>query len=156
MGRGFESLHRLEFFEKNNAGLYKPTDLQSVPFGHSGIPPKKRAGGRIRTADQLITNQLLWPAELHRQISRVEALETPRKNVRNYVLPEKECKFNTYFDIAKVFLKKSKKIFSTDTTAAISPQKYLRFYYCASIFRNYFAKYRNLFSSLCKSRSRYQ
>lgn len=26
-----------------------------------------RAGGRIRTADQLITNQLLWPTELHRQ-----------------------------------------------------------------------------------------
>jgi hypothetical protein len=27
-----------------------------------------RAGGRIRTADQLITNQLLWPTELHRQL----------------------------------------------------------------------------------------
>ena len=29
-------------------------------------PKKKRAGRRIRTADQLITNQLLWPTELHR------------------------------------------------------------------------------------------
>ncbi len=55
----------------------KTADLQSAPVGHFGIPPalcqsslveklKKRAGGRIRTADPLITNQLLWPTELHR------------------------------------------------------------------------------------------
>ena len=65
-----------------------PTDLQSAPFDRSGIPPwypsgdkmmisindsknilyissspfdpKLRADGRIRTADQLITNQLLY------------------------------------------------------------------------------------------------
>ena len=43
-----------------------PADLQSVPFGHSGIPPysdadsKGGAGGRIRTPDLLITNQLLY------------------------------------------------------------------------------------------------
>ena len=51
------------------------TDLQSAPFGHSGTPPylnwirrigKLRpakadgAGGRIRTPDLLITNQLLY------------------------------------------------------------------------------------------------
>ena len=37
-------------------------DLQSVPFGHSGNPPymKFGAGGRIRTPDLLITNQLLY------------------------------------------------------------------------------------------------
>ena len=29
-----------------------------------------RADGGIRTPDQLITNQLLWPAELHRQFQR--------------------------------------------------------------------------------------
>ena len=45
-----------------------PADLQSVPFGHSGNPPYQiGAGGRIRTPDLLITNQLLWPTELHRQ-----------------------------------------------------------------------------------------
>ena len=32
--------------------------LEYLPFG---------AGGGIRTPDQLITNQLLWPAELHRR-----------------------------------------------------------------------------------------
>ena len=40
------------------------TDLQSVPFGHSGISPpiqlKKRAEEGTRTPDQLITNQLLY------------------------------------------------------------------------------------------------
>ena len=37
------------------------TDLQSVPFGHSGISPlQKRAEEGTRTPDQLITNQLLY------------------------------------------------------------------------------------------------
>tara|TARA_B100001989_G_scaffold253292_1_gene239641 strand:- start:2846 stop:3406 length:561 start_codon:yes stop_codon:yes gene_type:complete len=47
------------------------TDLQSVPFGHSGTPPisffketsktkKLKAGNRGRTCDLLITNQLLY------------------------------------------------------------------------------------------------
>ncbi len=29
------------------------------------IPKNQRASGGIRTPDQLITNQLLWPTELH-------------------------------------------------------------------------------------------
>ena len=38
------------------------TDLQSAPIGHSGTLPYSRtgAGGRIRTPDLLITNQLLY------------------------------------------------------------------------------------------------
>ena len=32
---------------------------------------KKRADGGIRTPDQLIINQLLWPTELHRQYFKV-------------------------------------------------------------------------------------
>ena len=93
----------------SNHRRYKPADLQSAPFGHSGIFPiffalyprgltrcarcsrsgeafarrprfsyacgidflsfasTLRADGGIRTPDQLITNQLLWPTELHRQ-----------------------------------------------------------------------------------------
>ncbi|GEM_PF-1945153 len=44
---------------------YKATDLQSAPFGHSGNLPYIvirliGAGGRIRTPDLLITNQLLY------------------------------------------------------------------------------------------------
>ena len=37
------------------------TDLQSAPIGHSGtLPYSIGAGGRIRTPDLLITNQLLY------------------------------------------------------------------------------------------------
>ena len=36
------------------------TDLQSAPFGHSGTLPYYGAGGRTRTPDLLITNQLLY------------------------------------------------------------------------------------------------
>ena len=92
----------------------KPADLQSAPFGHSGIfpifqfcrPPLRvtppagltpllpfdsfptgcRADGGIRTPDQLITNQLLWPTELHRQrafwIAKVEIKNQTTKNFR--------------------------------------------------------------------------
>ncbi len=35
------------------------TDLQSVPFGHSGTPPNHGAGDGTRTRNLLITNQLL-------------------------------------------------------------------------------------------------
>ena len=45
----------------------KTADLQSAPFGHSGICPKKnRADGGNRTHDPEITNHVLWPTELHR------------------------------------------------------------------------------------------
>ncbi len=46
----------------------KRTDLQSVAVGHLATCPAFkffRASGGIRTPDQLITNQLLWPTELH-------------------------------------------------------------------------------------------
>ena len=36
------------------------TDLQSAPFGHSGISPYYGAGDGTRTRDLLITNQLLY------------------------------------------------------------------------------------------------
>ena len=56
----------------SNHRRHKPADLQSAPFGHSGILPKlfskSWADGGIRTPDQLITNQLLWPTELHRHL----------------------------------------------------------------------------------------
>jgi hypothetical protein len=44
----------------SNHRSHKTTDLQSVPFGHSGISPPPRADGGTRTPDQLITNQLLY------------------------------------------------------------------------------------------------
>ncbi len=48
----------------------KATDLQSVPaLQLRRIPSLSlRASGGIRTPDPLITNQLLWPTELHWQL----------------------------------------------------------------------------------------
>ena len=45
----------------------KTTDLQSAPFGRSGIPPG--AGDRSRTNNLLITNQLLCLIELYQHKS---------------------------------------------------------------------------------------
>ena len=44
-------------FEPSKAQL---TDLQSAPFGHSGIPRNNGADGGNRTPNLLITNQLLY------------------------------------------------------------------------------------------------
>ena len=61
------------------------TDLQSVAFNHSAIYPTNknmtRADGGIRTPDPLITNQLLWPTELHRQSKNLKILD--RKDILN-------------------------------------------------------------------------
>ncbi len=46
--------------------IYSPSHLATLESPlHSYL--KNRADGGIRTPDQLITNQLLWPTELHRQ-----------------------------------------------------------------------------------------
>ena len=55
----------LSFVHLVGEGGFEPpksltTDLQSAPFGHSGTLPQFGAGGRIRTPDLLITNQLLY------------------------------------------------------------------------------------------------
>ena len=55
----------------SNHRSYKAADLQSAPFGHSGIYPiisTFRASCRIRTNDPEITNHVLWPTELKRLI----------------------------------------------------------------------------------------
>ena len=53
----------------------KTTDLQSAPFGHSGTLPYliyAGAGGRTRTPDLLITNQLLY------QLSYTSIFQAPK------------------------------------------------------------------------------
>ena len=58
-----------EGFEPSKA---MPADLQSVPFGHSGIHPYK-ADDRTRTDNLLITNQLLC------QLSHIGAFRNRNK-----------------------------------------------------------------------------
>ncbi|MEY4329899.1 MAG: hypothetical protein RL609_647 [Bacteroidota bacterium] len=61
-----------------------PTDLQSVLVGRLSISPVKNgAGGGIRTPDQLITNQLLWPAELHRHCFTYKTYNISKNRPRN-------------------------------------------------------------------------
>ena len=61
--QGFSLLVEEDGFEPSKSVT---TDLQSAPFGRSGTPPYSvmscggGAGGRIRTPDLLITNQLLY------------------------------------------------------------------------------------------------
>ena len=73
----------------------KPADLQSAPFGHSGICPSLflRASCRIRTNDPEITNHVLWPTELKRHYFAA----VPPHRVRN------GCKFRHLFHSHKIF-----------------------------------------------------
>ena len=69
----------------------KPADLQSAPFGHSGICPTiilHRASCRIRTNDPEITNHVLWPTELKRQVQILQpfARVPSPKRLQNYAL----------------------------------------------------------------------
>ena len=81
----------------------KPADLQSAPFGHSGICPfshfnqhaipHHRASCRIRTNDPEITNHVLWPTELKRQAQKsnryVRSVSETAANLGIYFLPAK-------------------------------------------------------------------
>ena len=73
----------------------KPADLQSAPFGHSGICPSLffRASCRIRTNDPEITNHVLWPTELKRQFCSRSLLYRVRNG----------CKFRHLFHSRKIF-----------------------------------------------------
>ena len=79
----------------------KPADLQSAPFGHSGICPSLfRASCRIRTNDPEITNHVLWPTELKRhylQPLRRIVCETAA-NLDIYFFPAKFFAIFIYFE----------------------------------------------------------
>ena len=92
-----------ELWEKmdSNHRRYKPADLQSAPFGHSGIRPVLdyisasrllRADRGIRTHDPEITNHVLWPTELYRQ-----------KCTRPTFQLSSGCKVRYYFLSTKIF-----------------------------------------------------
>ena len=58
-----------------------------------------RADGGIRTPDQLITNQLLWPTELHRRVSSI-AVQSKRKKLK----PQNFCAiFSHFFSMNLIF-----------------------------------------------------
>ena len=65
--------------QDSNLRRRTPADLQSAPVGHFGISPKlinkelNRAECQIRTDDPEITNHVLWPTELIRQVGKLPA-----------------------------------------------------------------------------------
>ena len=94
----------------------KTADLQSAPFGHSGICPnschyfRKRicdnfthsrhpinvgASCRIRTNDPEITNHVLWPTELKRQRHLCAVTVVKRVQMYGFFLNYKT--FSTFF-----------------------------------------------------------
>ena len=89
----------------------KPADLQSAPFGHSGICPtfiqrtfSFRASCRIRTNDPEITNHVLWPTELKRLVQTCSRtlIELSGCKVRHLFLIAKT--FRHFFIYHEVFL----------------------------------------------------
>ena len=95
------------FFKKSGESRIRTyeaeaTELQSVPFSHSGISPNffKRASRGIRTHDPEITNHVLWPTELWRHILK-ELLSV-------FLL----CKDIKVFQYHQIFFQKKWKIFN--------------------------------------------
>ena len=63
------------------------------------VSTKKRADGGIRTPDQLITNQLLWPTELHRLYSETLYFKELSRCLITQIWPtplKKDCKANKH------------------------------------------------------------
>ena len=84
----------------SNHRRWKPADLQSAPFGRSGILPISIskfnfswASCRIRTNDPEITNHVLWPTELKRRVLPFS----------RFMRPQKRCKGRTFFLFHKIF-----------------------------------------------------
>ena len=60
---------------------------------------QKRADGRIRTVDPEITNHVLWPAELHRQVCQCPSLTKRTANIENFSENQKR-----FYKISVIFL----------------------------------------------------
>ncbi len=59
----------------------------------------ERADGRIRTVDPEITNHVLWPAELHRQVCQCPFLSKRTANIGNFSENQKR-----FYKISVIFL----------------------------------------------------
>lgn len=77
--------------------------IYSLPrLSNFGASPsyKVRASGGIRTPDPLITNQLLWPTELHWRLSCYSNFQNAKWNFF-----QKRCKIKSILDNTKYFLR---------------------------------------------------
>ena len=76
---------RIRTYEVIRQQIYSLPQLATLVSPHTCNKKRTyiniRADGRIRTPDLLITNQLLWPAELHRHQKNVRSWGYPPKSV---------------------------------------------------------------------------
>ena len=96
-------------FEPTKACASRFTVCPSWPLWYLPIiyiSKKLRADGGIRTPDQLITNQLLWPTELHRHYFN-SPLEQP---LRGFLFVW-DCKDMRFVFIYQTFLQKNSNFF---------------------------------------------
>ena len=119
---GLHSLFQLLWAKMDsNHRRRKPADLQSAPFGHSGICPNSlfqkthlrslkenyrfqfRASCRIRTNDPEITNHVLWPTELKRRRNFHQALVACLKRLQMYCFFLNYKSFSDFFSIFRAF-----------------------------------------------------
>ena len=78
-----------------NQQIYSLPHLATLVLALKNVPitQAQRADGGIRTLDPEITNHVLWPTELHRQI----CMSIP------HGITERDCKDNELFEITKIF-----------------------------------------------------
>ncbi len=101
---------RIRTYEGVRQQIYSLPQLATLVSPHFSLKIQKtyvknRADGGIRTPDQLITNQLLWPTELHRQYFKVHVKRVSfRLGLQRYVFTfnppnifEKKSNFFQYF-----------------------------------------------------------
>ena len=88
--------------EGKNQQIYSLPHLATLVSSQK-IGNKFRADGGIRTPDQLITNQLLWPTELHRQMCYPTEVQryTKNFNLQNFSTNFFIFSQRTYFALPK-------------------------------------------------------
>ena len=109
-----------------------PTDLQSVPFGHSGTPPnlyhvlrfgrsRQSAGERNRTPDRLITNQLLYHLSYAGYSKNASYNSQSRRSVKSFYCLAKEQNGNRSMISAQRPLRQDKVFATTAGTSYTTP-----------------------------------
>ena len=113
-------------FEPTKACASRFTVCPSWPLWYLPIiyiSKKLGADGGIRTPDQLITNQLLWPTELHRQY-----VNSPLQEPLSGFLFVWDCKDMRFVFIYQTFFKKNQTFFQSLTFPSPLQLCYCKYY----------------------------
>ncbi len=108
------------------------TDLQSAPFGHSGTLPyslseRIGAGGRTRTPDLLITNQLLYQLSYTSNFLLLLC--------RLHLLPDDSIYYSTSQSICQAFFSKKFNFFKIVGISQISTEVFVQSFDLVMMFK---------------------